>query len=401
MKRTLLIAALLAWTTPAFAQISQDLPSEFDSWRLPGWSFTPGATFGMLYDSNIALAAPDVNKKTAGDRLFAVEPFGQLEYFSTRTSFSSGYHGSFRRYTSFPGLDDSEQRANFSLHHLVTRRVTFFSTDDFVEAPTTDQLQLNGVPFERTGGRYNDFNAGIQARLSRTVDLSSRFENTWVDFDQRQGVVLIGGTVNAVETELSRRLTERVSVGGEYAIRFVDLGAIEAVIGRQLLYHEMGGTFHYRISDVTTFDASGGAAYLIDRTRDLTRTGPYVKAELMHRMARATFGAAYRRSYVPSLAFGGTNQSQEATGYVQIPFSKNRWYLQESVAWRRTNPFIATELPLSSLWVHNLVGYGITRWFRVEGYYEFSGQDNRQVEGRISRHVAGVQFVVAQPVRIR
>jgi hypothetical protein len=121
----------------------------------------------------------------------------------------------------------------------------------------------------------------------------------------------------------------------------------------------------------------------------------------MHRASRATFGATYNRSYVPSLVFGGTNQSQEATAYMQMPFSKNRWYLQESVAWRRTDPFISTELPLSSIWIHNLVGYGITRWFRIEGYYQFSGQDNRQVEGQITRHVAGVQFVVAQPVRIR
>jgi hypothetical protein len=401
MKRALILAALLAWTTPAFAQISQDLPSEFDSWRLPGWSFTPGATFGFLFDSNVALAPPDVNKKTASDKLVAVEPSGQLEYFSPRTSFSSGYHGVLRRYVDLSGLDDSEQHAYFSLRQLITRRVTFFSTNDFEEAATTDQLQLNGVPFQRTGGRYNDFNAGVEARLSRTLDLTSRFENTWVDFDRRQGVVLVGGTVNGGDIELSRRLNERVSVGGEYDIRFVGLGAIENVIGRRLLFQEIGGTFHYRISDVTTVDASGGFAYLIDRTRDLSRTGPYYKAEVVHRTARATFGAAYRRSYIPSLALGGTNQSEEATAYAQMPFSKNRWYVQESVAWLRTDPFISTELPLSSLWVHNLVGYGVTRWFRIEGYYEFSGQDNKQVEGRITRHVAGLQFVVAQPVRIR
>jgi hypothetical protein len=51
--------------------------------------------------------------------------------------------------------------------------------------------------------------------------------------------------------------------------------------------------------------------------------------------------------------------------------------------------------------VNNLVGYAVARWFRIEGYYQFSGQDNKQVEGQITRHLAGVQFVVAQPVRIR
>src|SRR5215467_13790304 len=115
MTRTFIVAALLACATPAFAQVSQDLPSEFESWRRPGWSFTPGATFGMLYDSNVALAPPDVNKKTAGDKLLAVEPFGQLEYYSARTSFSSGYRGLFRRYVELSGLDATEQRGDFSL----------------------------------------------------------------------------------------------------------------------------------------------------------------------------------------------------------------------------------------------------------------------------------------------
>jgi len=397
MIRTFIVAALIACATPAFAQVSQDLPSEFESWRLPGWSFTPGATFGMLFDSNVALAPPDVNKKTAGDKVLAVEPMGQLEYYSARTSFSSGYRGLLRRYVDLTGLDDREQRGFFTLQERLTRRVTPFATDNLAQAATTDQLQLNGVPFQRTGGRYNDFAGGVDSRLSRTVDLAARFESTWVDFDQRVNTALMGGVVNGVNAELSRRLTERVSLGVENDLRFASLDQGT----RQLMFEEVGGTFHYRLTDITTLDASGGFAHLLDRTHDVSRDGPYVKVGVMHRASRATVGATYNRSYVPSLVFGGTNQSQEATAYVQMPFSKNRWYLQESVAWRRTDPFISTELPLSSIWVHSLVGYGITRWFRIEGYYQFSGQDNRQVEGQITRHLAGIQFVVAQPVRIR
>jgi hypothetical protein len=397
MIRTFIVAALLASATPAFAQVSQDLPSEFESWRLPGWSFTPGATFGLLYDSNVALAPPDVNKKTAGDKLLAVEPMGQLEYYSARTSFSSGYRGMFRRYVDLNGLDDSEQRGFFTLQEKLTRRVTLNATDNLAQSATTDQLQLNGVPFERTGGRYNDFAGGVDSRLSRTLDLAARFESTWVSFDQRVNTALMGGVVNGVNAELSRRLNERISLGVQNDLRFATLDQGT----RQLMFEEIGGTFHYRLTDITSVDASGGIAHLLDRTHDVTRDGPYVKVGVMHRASRATIGGSYNRSYVPSLVFGGTNQSQEATGYVQMPFSRNRWYLQESVAWRRTNPFISTELPLSSIWIHNLVGYGITRWFRIEGYYDFSGQNNQQVEGQITRHLAGVQFVVAQPVRIR
>jgi hypothetical protein len=376
---------------------AQDQPSEFESWRLPGWSFTPGITFGGLYDSNVALAAPDVNKKTAGDKLLTIEPFGQLEFFNPRTSFSGGYHGLLRRYVTLSGLDDSDQRAYASYRERLTRRVSVFLTDNFARVATTDMLQLNGVPFRRTGGRYNDFVGGVEARLSRTNDLAVRAESTWVDFVRKQDVDLTGGIVNGVDTELSHRFTERVSLGGEYDVRLANLNGEL----RSLLFQEVGGTFHYRVTDVTTFDAAAGMAHLLDRDRALTRTGPYIKVNVMHRMERATVGATYRRSYVPSLAFGGTNQSQEVTGYLMMPFRKNRFYVQESAAWRRTDPFITTELPLSSIWVHNLVGYVIARWFRIEGFYQFTGQDNRLVEGKVTRSLFGVQFVVAQPVRIR
>jgi hypothetical protein len=391
-------ATVLVCAADARAQITQqDLPSEVQSSRLPGWSFTPGAIVGFLYDSNVALAPPDVNKQTAGDQLLAIEPSGLLEFYSPRTSFSGGYRGLIRQYFTITGLNDNEQRASFSLRERMTRRVTLFADNNFVEAASTDLLQLNGVPFLRRGGRYNDFSGGVEARVTRTINLSSHFESTWVDFDAGVEPALRGGLVNGVDTELSRRLTDRVSVGGEYNIRFTSLDAGL----RRLMFQELGGTFHYRVSDMMTLDAGGGVADVTDRTIGLTRTGPYVKLDLMRRFERATVGASYHRSYVPSLVFGGTNQSQEATAYLQMPFARNRWYVNASLSLNHTNPLIAIEPPLTSLWVHNLVGYGLSRWLRLEGYYDFAAQDNNLVEGRIVRHLIGVQVAVSQPVRIR
>jgi hypothetical protein len=58
-------------------------------------------------------------------------------------------------------------------------------------------------------------------------------------------------------------------------------------------------------------------------------------------------------------------------------------------------------LPLQSIWLNNVLGYAIQRWFRVEGYLAFTHQDTRLAGGKIDRHVAGVQFVVSEPMRIR
>jgi hypothetical protein len=140
---------------------------------------------------------------------------------------------------------------------------------------------------------------------------------------------------------------------------------------------------------------------MVDRTRDITRDGPYARLGLTRHGDRATVGVNYERSYVPSFTFGGTNQSQELRGYVQMPLSRNRLYLQEAAAWRRTNPFVEAELPLDSVWIHTVAGYALQRWLRLEGYHSYTRQDTRLAAGQIGRHLVGVQIVVSEPMRIR
>jgi hypothetical protein len=196
---------------------------------------------------------------------------------------------------------------------------------------------------------------------------------------------------------LSHRFGERVSFGGEYELRWADLndGA------RQQLFQDAGMVFRYRVGEATSFEAAGGVAHLDDRTRAVTRTGPYVRVELVHHARRATVGAEFRRSYVPSVAFGGTNQTETARGYIQMPLNHNRLYVQESATWHRTNPFDAGVLPLQSIWINSVLGYAVQRWFRIEGYYALTNQDTRVAGGRINRNVVGIQFVVSEPMRIR
>lgn len=391
-----ILAAIALAGLSAVPAAGQEQSTEFPSWRIPGWSFTPGIVFGALYDTNVAIASPDVERKTASDKLFRVEPFGQLEFFSPRTTFNAGYRGSLRRYFELSDLDGVDHRAFLSLRERVSRRVTFFANNNYSQVPTTDLLELNGVPFQRSGARHNALMAGVEGRLSRRVDLGLRYENTWVDF-VRKDTILTGGVVNGVQADLTYRFSDRASAGAEYGVRWADMNQGT----KQTLFQDVGGVVRYLTGERTTFDLGAGVAHLIDRARDLTRTGPYVKAGLTHRAERATLGAEYRRSYVPSLAFGGTNQSQEARGYVQMPLDRNRLYLQESASWRRTDPFVDTELSLDSIVLQSTLGYAVQRWFRIEGYHAFTTQDNRVAAGKISRHIAGVQFVVSEPMRIR
>lgn len=398
LRRVTLALALVAIGTPAFTQQGgQQESTELNPWNVPGWSFVPGLTLSGLYDTNVGLAsAPADTKQTQGDRLVVAQPFGQLRYLGPRTDFSTGYGGYLRRYTKFNQLDGFDQRGYLSLRHLATRRVTLFLHDTYTDVPTTDEVELNGVPFSRTGSRFNTFSGGVQARLTKFTDLSVRYDQTWVTFD-RKDTVLTGGWVNGVSAGLGRRLSERMTVGAEYGVRLADLN--EGT--RQVVFQDAGGTVTYAAGPHTSLSVGAGMSHLDDRSREETRTGPYVRAGVTHQGDRATVGAAFERMFVPSFGFGGSNQSQELRAFVQMPLTRNRAYVQGSAAWRRSDPFLAGELKLDTIWVRSTLGYALARWLRLEGFYAFTSQDSQVTGGEISRHRSGVQVVISQPVRIR
>jgi hypothetical protein len=408
MTRQLTVAFTLAavmTAAPARAQES----SEFPSWRLPGWSFTPGISFGGSYDSNVALANPPADTgRTQADRLFIFQPFGQLEYFSPRTDFATGYRGYARRYVEVRELDGFDQQGYLSFRRLLTRRLTFFAGNSYLAAPTTDEVELNGVPFRRTGTRTNTASAGLEARLTKFTDLATRYDLQWVDFDHGGPAVnpldvdqpptfLTGGWVNSWRTELRRRLSERLAVGGEYALRIADLN--EGT--RELLFQDAGAAVRFLLGPHTTLSAGAGISFLDDRLFDDRRTGPYYRAGITHETERATLGVSFQRMFVPSFGFGGSSDSQELRGFVRMPVNRNRMYVQATAGWRRTDPFVADELALDTFRIQTTFGYSATRWMRLEAFHAYTRQDSRITGGEIGRQRVGAQVVISQPMRIR
>ena len=390
----LALAAGLAGAPPARAQTA----TEFESWRVPGWSFTPGISFGGTFDSNVALAnAPADTGRTQADRLFMFQPFGTLEYLSPRTDFSTGYRGYARRHIEVQELDSYDQQAFVSFRRLLTRRLTFFLGDSYLAVPTTDEVELNGVPFSRTGARTNTVSASLEARLTKFTDLVTRYDLQWVDFDQTAAVFVTGGWLNSWRTELRRRVNERVGVGGEYSLRLADLN--EGT--RQLLFQDVGGTVRFLLGAHTSVSAAAGVSFLDDRVFDDQRTGPYFRASLTHEADRATLGVSFQRMFVPSFGFGGSSDSQELQGFVRMPVSKNRMYVQASGGWRRSDPFIVGELELDTFRVQTTFGYSATRWLRLEAYHAYTRQDSSVTGGEIDRQRIGGQIVISQPMRIR
>lgn len=402
MRAAIILAVLLA-ATPAAAQQAQ--PTEMDSYRVPGWSFTPGFVFGVVRDTNVALAdAPADIGRTESDSLFTINPFGTLEYVGRRTEFSGGYRGFVRRYQEVEGLNSYDQRLFVSLRRLATKRLTFFLRNEFNEVPTTDEVEVNGVPFRRIGAQTNTFSASAEARLSKFTTMNVRYENTWVQFDREEQTLeddlrlLRGGFLNGIRADVRHGLNERMSVGAEYGLRLASMN--DGL--RELTFQDVGGVLHYDLGPQTELFAAGGMSFLRDRTLGNDRSGPYVRAAIAHATQHVLVGANYERTFLPAFGFGGSSTSQEVRGWVHMPIPRNRMYWQGSVSWRQSDPLEDTlSLDLDTILIRSTVGYALTRWLRGEGFYAFTRQDSRVTGGEINRHRAGAQLVISQPMRLR
>jgi hypothetical protein len=390
-----IMGALLLVTGAAGAQ---DTSAEVSTGtRGPGWTFTPGLSFGGVYDSNVALAAVSPTRQQAqSDQLLLAEPFVQLDFLAKRTEFSAGYQGYLRRYMDLDQLNGFDQHGHASVRRLVSKFVTLAFSDDYARVPTTDELEVNGVPFLRTGARRNALAGRLNARLTKFMDLSVKYDNTWVSFD-RTDSLLTGGAVNGLTTGLSRRISQRISVGGEYGVRFADLN--EGT--RQITFHDAGATAQIGLSERTSASFGAGYSYLDDRSQHETRTGPYFRAELTHGTEHATVGAAFERMFVPSFGFGGSSQSEQLRGYIRMPLNRNRMYVQASGSWRRTDPFLGGELPLDTTAIRSTLGYSATRYLRIEAFHAFTRQDSKIAGGKVNRQRVGAQIVISQPMRIQ
>jgi hypothetical protein len=84
-----------------------------------------------------------------------------------------------------------------------------------------------------------------------------------------------------------------------------------------------------------------------------------------------------------------------------MPIARNRFYVQASGAWHRSDPFVVEELALDTVRVQTTLGYSAARWLRVEAFHAYTRQDSQVTGGEIDRHRAGGQIVISQPMRIR
>lgn len=384
------LAALLLPATVTAQPTTEVVPAQ-----APGWVFTPSVGFGGSWNNNLLLASE-------GDR--PLSDFGtpidsglNLDFRGRRLNLSGSYTGSFVMYRTYDELNAADQRAHAYMDLRMSQGLKLFAKENFIRAPSTDVLNLAGVPFYRTGSQTNEAGGGVEAVVARHTTLVAGYVLRSVTFDQQAGQQLQDGYEHEWTVSLARQRSTRLTVGAQYDLRHEVLSH-----GTDQFNIQQGGaTVEYTLT--RSLDLSGllGVAVLGAGLTHEGSVGPAVQARLLYRVRETRLSASYQRSFVPSFGFGGTFQNEALVGTAHVPIASSRVYVESNLSWFNNDSLVIGQPSLRSMWLSASGGYRVSRRMTVEGYANRSTQDAQRPGGNITGTVIGFRVVISKPMRIR
>jgi hypothetical protein len=379
---------------PAWAQ-----EAETESRIAPGFVLTPSVAMGVLHDDNPVLAAN--NDSPPSDIVTTVRPAMDFTYMAKHAFLGAGYRGSLQRFSELDAYDSYDQGGYAEYRQQLSRRATFSVRDSFTLSPTTDLVEVAGVPFTRTGTTQNTLSSGLTLAAARHLQLTAGYDFQLLRFnrpDEPISALLQGGTAHSLTFGAHRALTSRIKFGGEYRLQRSVVG--EQIEREKFTIQNAEAIATFELAPTVTLTAGGGVSRLALPGEGGTHFGPAARFSLSKRTDYAVFSLSGTRSFVPAFGFGGSFQNQELSGAVHVPVAR-RAFIDASVSWRESEPVLQRELALSALWVKTTVGYSFPRWLRLEGFYNGAFQHTTVEGGRIGRNRVGVQAVTGHPMRLR
>ena len=389
------VAALLVAATAAAQQTNLVDLTGAQASVTPGWAFTPSLVLSHTYDDNVLLHGPGDPQNR--DNIDIINPRADVLFNGPRGTFSARYDGAFARYNSLSDLNSYNQRATVYDKQQLSRRVAFLLDGSATKAPTTEFLELSGVPFVRTGV----FTAGVRAGFESTVtahtsiNVDARVEHAKFDATDQFANLLVGGDSITGDLGIRHRISERTTLKADLDAQRATLGVAGEVFNIQ---HVTGGVERQLSENVRLF-AAGGFSRLAASAFGPERTDPSWKLGLVQRYRSTILELSYNRSFVPSFGFGGTTRNEEVLGRVHLPITR-AIYTTDLVSYRRNDPLVIDVSHLRALWVEVSVGYAARPWIRIEAFFNGTRQ-NADVASALTHNQYGIQVITGTPVRIR
>jgi hypothetical protein len=393
----------MAVLAPVHAQERLGNIAAADQQNYPGWTFTPTFGFGEMYDDNVTLfgqrSADDLNN----DYVATYFPGADLQYTGRHTSLGMRYGGSFIDYKTFSTLNRWDQRGGIELRREESARLKWFAQGHAAAVPSTDLLELGGVPFRQSGAQTADARGGIDYLVDSRNQISTSLRYQDVRFDRSfliEDTPLLGGHVLESVTDYRYKVNEHTGIGADYTYsRAGVVGEIE-----DFNIHTTMGAVDYQMSPAWVFSGGAGMVFLQQTTFSPSHQAPAWRVSLDRHQGGTTFHVGYLRSYIPSFGLGGTSQNQEVgVGFRTTLFHIRRLYTIQSAVFRDDTPLtdLAVQLPFRSLRTYSTIGWEPDRWVRIEGFYARVQQTSLRPGGQVYRNQVGFQIVTSKPVRIQ
>jgi hypothetical protein len=360
-----------------------------------GWILTPTLTLSGGWDDNVLLSPAHA---TLHDYVTTVNPQARATFNGRRGQIDASYDGAFLLYRDLNTLDSYDQQGSFSARRLLSKHVAVFVRDSYSAMPTTEAVQLVGVPFVRTGSKMMDLASGVEATLGPRTSMVATYNFDWVRFDNKPEFVsvLLGGHTHGGSIGLRQQWSATTVVTADYDVQRGTLVGPTQIFDIQNVMFGLD----QRLSRHVHALGGAGVSRLGISPLGETRTGPAYRAGLAGELRRASVDVNYSRSFVPAFTFGGTMQNEELIFHTHVRLSR-RAYAQSSVAWRKDNPLVPGALSLRSWWVEAAIGYALQPWAHIEGFYEGTRQIVDVSGGLVDRNRVGFQIVTSKPMRIR
>jgi hypothetical protein len=386
-----LVAALSAGT--AHGQPAPWQPERFTA----GWVFTPSLVFGGMWDSNVTVR--HTNSPEVEEWVGLVNPRGEIDFNGRRGKFNAGYSGTLHAYRTLGELNRYDQRARASGRRQLTPRLSVETRHSASSSPTTEDLDINGLPFTQVGADMYTGRGGVAYALNDRTSVAADYGFEWVRFDRDtpEFSLLRGGISHSLGSTVMRRVAARLSAGGSASYAHTRLGGGEVVSD---LYRSQGEVA-WQLGPNTSISGGAGIAYLQLQTADETQVGPTYGAGIAHEAGRVQLRGRVEKTFVPTYGFGTTVAHSMISGSVFVPLARGRMFLNAGTSYRKADPIegLGNLIQIDSLRVEGTFGLHTTRWLRMEAFYTGSFQES-SARGKYDRTRIGVQFVTSKPVRV-
>jgi hypothetical protein len=368
----------------------------------PGWTLTPSFAFAGTYDDNISFFGQNTAEEQNNDYISSYAPRLDLSFRGRRTLLGLEYSGSFLNYQTFSIFDQWQQRGGIAIRREESKRLQWSGHVTAAKSPSTETVELGGIPFAQTGTTVVESQASVGYELDFRNHISASVQHQDVEFERPDEVrqFLRGGQVLAIAGGYRRRISGRLGMGADYGLRHASV--VDDVERSRL--HTVHAAFDYTISQAWTFTGGAGGVYVEGSDLRDAQAAPAFRGSAAWTGRISAFHIGYERSFIPSFGFGGTVRSQDLTmGYRTALFRSRHFYTDHSAGFRDTEPFKGAleTLPLRSLRTNSVLGWTPEPWVRIELFYAHIQQTSLRPGGRLDRNRVGFQIVTTKPMRMQ